>query len=148
MDVERLFLPPKQEIWTETKVDSEGDGPSLEVVTISAVDCELGAKTIGGREAMGVVNGGVSRMHPSKSLTRITDGECAKVGHSVKIRISTGNADIAHLSGKLFPKRGGEVRVKRETCVERPKGSMLLIREKEVRFSAYGGKRGVMRVDS
>ena len=114
------FLSQKQEVGTEAEVDAEGDGQGVKVVTVGAVEGEPGTKTIGGSEAVGVVDGGVSRVHPSESETRITDGECAKVGHSVKVGVTTGNADIADLRGEAIPKGDSDFRMKGETSVEGP----------------------------
>ena len=71
----------------------------MEVVTVGTIQRELSTEAIGGGEAMGIVDGGVGRVHTAEGEVVVANGECAKVGLTVEIGVTARNGDVADLGG-------------------------------------------------
>ena len=71
----------------------------MEVVTVGTIQRELSTEAVGGGEAMGIVDGGVGRVHTAEGEVVVADGECAKVWLTVEIGVSAWNGDVADLGG-------------------------------------------------
>ena len=48
---------------------------------------------------MGIVDGGVGRVHTAEGEVVVADGECAEVGLTVEIGVTARNGDVADLGG-------------------------------------------------
>ncbi len=48
---------------------------------------------------MGIVDGGVGRVHTAEGEVVVADGECAKVWLAVEIGVTAWNGDITDLGG-------------------------------------------------
>ena len=94
-----FLLLPKSEVGAQAEVDAEGDGERVKVVTVGTIQRELSTEPIGGGEAMGIVDGGVGRVHTAEGEVVVADGECAEVGLTVEIGVTARYGDIADLGG-------------------------------------------------
>lgn len=71
----------------------------MKVVTVGTIQRDLSTEAVGGGEAMGIVDGGVGRVHTAEGEVVVANGECAKVWLAVEIGVTARNGDVADLGG-------------------------------------------------